>query len=222
MSALNEKPGRREAAKAEKRARIREAALALFREKGIDATTTRDVADRAGIAAGTLFLYVRDKDDLVHFVFRDEITRVVEQRFASIPARASIVTRLVHVFSGLLEFYASDRVVARRLLREILFSSGGESESVTFTLEFIARIGSEIEAAVARREVPETKRIAPRLATDVFALYFGAVLTVIHGVAPDVAADDLRAAIQHALRVDAIRRSDAARTAHKPARRRKP
>jgi AcrR family transcriptional regulator len=172
MSTLTEKPrtGRRETAKAEKRARIREASLALWREKGIDATTTRDVADRAGIAAGTLFLYVRDKDDLVHFVFRDEIARVVEERFASIRPRAHVVARLLHVFTGLLEFYAADRLVAQRLLREILFSAGGSSETITFTLEFVQRIGGEIEAAIARGEVPSGSRIAPRLASDVFAL----------------------------------------------------
>ncbi len=214
MSTLNKTGGRREASKADKAARIRDAALALWREKGIDATTTREVADRAGIAAGTLFLYVRDKDDLVQFVFRDEITRVLADRVASLRTRAQLLPRLMHLFTGLLEFYAVDRSVSRRLLREILFPAT-DANTIQFTLEFIGRIAADIASAIERGEVGESKRTAESLAADVFALYLGAVLSVAHGVAVEPACDDLRAAIAHHLRIDTNHRRS------KPATRRK-
>jgi AcrR family transcriptional regulator len=48
--------------KAATRQRILEAARQLFATKGFDATTTRDLADAAGIAAGTLFNYFTTKE----------------------------------------------------------------------------------------------------------------------------------------------------------------
>jgi len=56
--------GVRERNKAERRRRIKEAALAAFTEKGYDRATTREIAKLAGVAQGTLFLYARDKRDL--------------------------------------------------------------------------------------------------------------------------------------------------------------
>ena len=50
--------------KQETRDRISEAAHNLFATKGFDATTTRDIASRAGIAVGTLFNYFASKEAL--------------------------------------------------------------------------------------------------------------------------------------------------------------
>ena len=47
------------------RQRIVETALRLFGAHGFDATTTRDIAREAGIAAGTLFNYFHTKEDIV-------------------------------------------------------------------------------------------------------------------------------------------------------------
>lgn len=59
-----------------KHARPRElltAALALFIEKGFDATRTDEIAERAGVSKGTLYLYFDSKEDL----FND----LVDERF---------------------------------------------------------------------------------------------------------------------------------------------
>lgn len=47
------------------RGRIVETALELFRTRGFEATTTRDIARAAGIAAGTLFNYFDTKEAIV-------------------------------------------------------------------------------------------------------------------------------------------------------------
>lgn len=44
------------------------AALELFVERGYAATKLEDVARRAGVSKGTLYLYFRDKEDLFHAV----------------------------------------------------------------------------------------------------------------------------------------------------------
>lgn len=57
--------GRRERNKLEKLERITAVARELFAEKGISEVTTNEVALRAEIAAGTLFLYAKTKGELL-------------------------------------------------------------------------------------------------------------------------------------------------------------
>ena len=62
-----------------KEARPRElldAALALFVEKGFTATRSEEVAARAGVSKGTLFLYFQSKEDLFKAVIRENIANL--------------------------------------------------------------------------------------------------------------------------------------------------
>ncbi|MBW2290802.1 MAG: TetR/AcrR family transcriptional regulator [Deltaproteobacteria bacterium] len=47
------------------RARIREAALSLFREKGFDGATLRAIAARAGMGASSIYRHVKSKEELL-------------------------------------------------------------------------------------------------------------------------------------------------------------
>jgi len=49
----------------ETRERIVDAALTLFRDKGFDETTMRDIAAAAGVATGAAYYYFRSKEELV-------------------------------------------------------------------------------------------------------------------------------------------------------------
>ena len=46
------------------------AAQRLFAEKGYEATRTREIAEQAGIATGTLFNYAKTKSDVVLLVWK--------------------------------------------------------------------------------------------------------------------------------------------------------
>jgi AcrR family transcriptional regulator len=48
---------------------VRAAALRLFREKGYHATSMRDIADAVGINKGSLYSYIKSKEDLLVPVF---------------------------------------------------------------------------------------------------------------------------------------------------------
>jgi len=50
----------------EKRSKLLYAALKLFVEKGVQNTSTAEIAKEAGTASGTLFLYFPTKQDLIH------------------------------------------------------------------------------------------------------------------------------------------------------------
>jgi AcrR family transcriptional regulator len=47
------------------RARIRQAARSLFKEKGFDGATLRDIAERAGMGASSIYRHVQSKEELL-------------------------------------------------------------------------------------------------------------------------------------------------------------
>ena len=70
------------------------AAAAIFKEKGYQAATTRDIAAAVGIQQATLYYYVKSKEELLYLVVREPIDRVYRQvetiMKASLPARVKI------------------------------------------------------------------------------------------------------------------------------------
>ena len=69
--ALNAKRERRKEARP---GELLDAALDLFVEKGFAATRAEEVAARAGVSKGTLFLYFQSKEDLFKAVVRENIS----------------------------------------------------------------------------------------------------------------------------------------------------
>src|SRR5688572_15883631 len=67
-SSRHSSEGRRERNKQEKLDRITAAARELFAERGVDEVTTQEIADKADIGAGTLFLYAKTKGELLLLV----------------------------------------------------------------------------------------------------------------------------------------------------------
>src|SRR6266850_4237243 len=70
-------PGRRAQNKEAIRKRIVTAALSLFQTKGFDATTTKAIARKAGIAEGTVFNYFRTKEDIALHFFEQEVDQAI-------------------------------------------------------------------------------------------------------------------------------------------------
>src|SRR5438046_185677 len=68
---------RRARARLAKRIRIARAAAELFHEHGFASTTTEQIAERADVAKGTLFLYAKTKARLLLLVYETEIEDAV-------------------------------------------------------------------------------------------------------------------------------------------------
>lgn len=56
-----------------KKSEVIDAALALFMRKGIKATTTRDIALRAGISEGTIYRHFESKEVLAESIFEENL-----------------------------------------------------------------------------------------------------------------------------------------------------
>jgi AcrR family transcriptional regulator len=80
-----------------RRQAILDAALAVFAERGFEAARLEDVAARAGVAKGTLYLYFRDKEALFEELVRGAVSPLIEAvsqaaSAADVPAHAVLET----------------------------------------------------------------------------------------------------------------------------------
>ncbi|MBM4266722.1 MAG: TetR/AcrR family transcriptional regulator [Deltaproteobacteria bacterium] len=166
--------GLRERNKRSKRDRILTAARELFSTKGFAATTTREIAERAGVGAGTLFSYARDKRELIYLVLRDELDQVEETAFETVPREAPLVEQLMHVFGRYFDAYERDRSLALDLMREryhMFLDAGSAGEEMTgMTLSFLEKLAALVDAA-RRRDRLRSDFPALTAATSFFALY---------------------------------------------------
>lgn len=66
----------REQAKGDKRARIVEAAIRVFADRGFHRATVAEVAREADVADGTIYLYFKNKDDLLACLFEERMAEL--------------------------------------------------------------------------------------------------------------------------------------------------
>jgi AcrR family transcriptional regulator len=162
--------GRRERNKRDKRERIVGAASDLFREQGFEATTGRQICERAGIATGTLFLYVRDKRELLFLIFRPLAEGAFARLHDGLRENEGVVDGLMRLFGALLRVYSADRQLARLFVQELLFR-GDQSEGMrALTAELSSRASRIVADGQARGELRPDLSV-DKLARAVFAHY---------------------------------------------------
>lgn len=173
--------GLREQHKRDKRERLRKAAWNLFSTVGYDATTTRAIAEKAGVASGTLFLYARDKQDLLFLVFEERLRAAVDDAFGTLPSGATLRTQLLHIFKHLFAMYGESGRVSRQFVKELPGADGPNAERVNaLTAIFFQRLGALVERAQERGEVK--KGVFPLLAAHTFfAIYYMALMSWLGG-----------------------------------------
>src|SRR5215471_6334283 len=93
----------------ETRRRIYEAALKLFREKGFEQTTMRDIAAKADVALGAAYYYFASKDAIV-LAFYQEMQEVSHQSILeALAGRRKLKDRVRYVLEKRLELLAPNR-----------------------------------------------------------------------------------------------------------------
>jgi AcrR family transcriptional regulator len=167
-----DKLGRRERNKADKRRRIVEAAARLFEERGFEATTTAAIADEAGIGAGTLYLYVDSKEDLLVAVFREEVGRAWEAAFALVDPAQPVADQLLAAFGHVTSYHEHDPGLARAFFKELLFVSESARPAVRdFMRAFFGQLHALLEEA-QRRDLLDPDVPVRSLAQNLFASWY--------------------------------------------------
>src|SRR5687768_3629676 len=76
------------------------AALAVFAEKGFAAARLEEIASRAGVSKGTLYLYFEDKEQLFRAVVRDTVAPEIDSVREAVMAANMPFAQLVRLFLG--------------------------------------------------------------------------------------------------------------------------
>ena len=129
---------------------IIEAAVRVFARKGYYNSRVSDIAREAGIAAGTIYLYFKTKDDILVTLFRDKMADfvgVLRKAIADEADAASKVRRLVSLHFRILEEHPNLAEVVQVELRQgQKFFRGASSQEIG---AYFALIGSVLEEGVA-------------------------------------------------------------------------
>lgn len=160
------------------RARILETALRLFREKGFDATTMRDIATACDMAVGTAYHHFESKEAIVgayyDFVQREHLRRVSEFN----TKKHTLKQRLEQAFTSKLEIVGGDQKLLSVIMRFIgesdhplsIFGAGTQALRDEGTQTFTVAMGDEPLPA-------DLRDLAPAL---LWTLHMGMLLYFLH------------------------------------------
>ena len=118
VSAGDANLGLRERNKLEKRRRIYQAARSLFEKQGYDSTTMRQIARAADVGEGTVFVYAKDKQELLFRIFKDDLVRLFDTAFAQVPQNTSFLEQIVAFTTPVLKSLQPHGALACILVRE--------------------------------------------------------------------------------------------------------
>jgi AcrR family transcriptional regulator len=158
--------GARKERSAARREAILSAALDEFSSRGFEAARLDDVAKRAGVAKGTIYLYFRDKESLFQELIRAMLTPLIGtiEALGAVDVPMSVLTeQIVELFVR--EIYETRRKDVIRLM----ISEGRRFPKLAefYYHEVLSRIIAAVRAllrrAAARGEVPEALAEFPQI-----------------------------------------------------------
>src|SRR3954467_5927642 len=97
---------------ADKREAILRAAIKVFARKGYFNSKVADIATEAGIADGTVYLYFKGKDQILHSIFDRAMAEFIEEGKSELAGIHDPDERLRRIASLHLERLSSDRDLA--------------------------------------------------------------------------------------------------------------
>ncbi len=174
--------GKRDRNKERTKERILAAALELFRENGLDGTTTKQISKKAGIAEGTLFNYFKTKEDLALFFFQKETNNLVEWYGGEARLqRAPLAEKLFAIIHRQLEYLAPyEDFIGAVFFRSLQPRSklGPLSlESQELRLKYLRFLREVLAQAEAKKEIPPVGDLG---AYAVGLFYLGIVTHWLH------------------------------------------
>ena len=155
---LNPAGGRRLTTKGERtRARILDAALELFRERGYDATTMRAVAEAAGVSVGNAYYYYPSKEALIQGFYGQVHDLHVEASAGILESERRLLPRLRQVMRAKVEVFAPYHEFSR-----VLFRTAGDPRSPLNPFSEASRPVRDEATEVLRQVVEGSSARIPR------------------------------------------------------------
>lgn len=154
-------PARWTRRKLERPSEILDAAIAVFAEKGFAAARMDDIARRAGVTKGTIYLYFASKEDVFKALVRESIGQVLTANIDAARTFEGNSSDLIRTLFGAISnlILNSDRVVLPKIM---IAEAGNFPELARFYREEVAERGlglltSIIERGIARGEFRQVR-----------------------------------------------------------------
>lgn len=168
----------------ETRGRILEAALLVFRERGFEKATMREIATEAGVAVGAAYYYFDSKDALV-MAFYERVQSEMQASTALALGKAkTLETRLRAIISAKFTYFAPNRKLLGALSAHVDPEhplSPFSAETATIREEDI----SVFEQAVAESGVKLPPSVSPYLGRLIWMYQMGLILFWVYDKSPD-------------------------------------
>lgn len=146
------------------RRRLQEAALALYRKHGYDATTTAQIAAEAGVTERTFFRHFADKREVL-FDGEDAFRATLRKAVADVPGSPTPLATLLDAFRALIPMLEGNRPFSEPRFRVI-------AETPALRERELAKGAAMIDAvaeALTARGVPERQAaLAARVGMTAF------------------------------------------------------
>jgi AcrR family transcriptional regulator len=195
MPTAPQRVGRRERNKQEKLDRITAAASELFAEHGVDEVTTQQIADKADIGTGTLFLYAKNKGELLLLVQNSTYADALAEGEAAAKDLPDALDAVMAIVAPIVVCNRKQIDNGRTYLREMVFGDPTEPhhrEALSLTVRT-----EEAVAAVLRRDRRIDAKTASTLAHVISAVMFiSLAVTVNIGHSVDEVIAEIREQIQ--------------------------
>lgn len=103
----------------EKRSEILDAAIKLFSEKGFERTTVDEIAAKANVGKGTIYLYFQNKEHIFLAIVEEGIS-YLNQLFHRVTKEKDFQSQLRELISAYLKFAEVNREIYRLFMKERL------------------------------------------------------------------------------------------------------
>lgn len=188
--------GRRERNKQAKLERITAAARELFAEHGVDEVTTQQVAEKADIGTGTLFLYAKTKGELLLLVQNSGYADALEEGKAAAEGLPDALDAVMAIIRPVVECNRIQIDNGRTYLRELVFGDPEEPhhrDALALTIQT-----EEALSAVLQRDDrigPSDARTLARVISAIMFISMAATINIARSV------DDILQEISDQVRV---------------------
>lgn len=177
--------GRRARNKTATRESIVSAALELFESKGFEATTTREIAMKAGVAEGTVFNYFETKDDIALHFFEAEVDHAIATVRADPTLKgAPLEEKLFALVHSQIEYLAPyESFIGAAFVRALRPSSklALSPRALELRARYLDFVQDLIEESLPKRRARQLGWIAPQA---FWIYYLGVLLYWLHDSSP--------------------------------------
>jgi len=167
----------------ETRSRILEAALLVFRERGFEKATMREIAAEAGVAVGAAYYYFDSKDALVMAFYERAQGEMHGQIEAELDQAKTVEARLRAIISAKFNYFAPNR----KLLGALSAHADPEHPLSPFSTETAAIRNQDVasfERAVKESEINLPSTVSPYLGRLLWLYQMGLILFWVYDRSP--------------------------------------